>query len=59
MFFILSKTLGLLTVPSMSRAARRAGLVLLCTRFAARRTALLAVSLALFVVFGVLPVGER
>ena len=59
MFFILSKTLGTLTsrpISSLSLAA--AGLALLWTRYARAGRRLLLGSLALLLVFGVLPVGK-
>jgi uncharacterized SAM-binding protein YcdF (DUF218 family) len=59
MFFILSKTLGTLTVPSHLVALFAAGgLALLWTRFARAGRRLLLISLGLVVVFGVLPVGK-
>jgi uncharacterized SAM-binding protein YcdF (DUF218 family) len=59
MFFILSKTLGILTVPShVITLLAVAGFGLLCTRFARAGRRFLAVSLVLFVVLGILPVGR-
>jgi uncharacterized SAM-binding protein YcdF (DUF218 family) len=59
MFFILSKTLGILTVPShVITLLAVGGLVLLWTRFARLGRRLLFASLALVVVLGVLPVGK-
>jgi uncharacterized SAM-binding protein YcdF (DUF218 family) len=59
MFFILSKTLGVLTVPShVITLLAGIGLVLLWTRFKPMGRRLLFVSLGLVVVLGVLPVGK-
>jgi uncharacterized SAM-binding protein YcdF (DUF218 family) len=59
MFFILSKTLGLLAFPSHAISLLFvAGVALLWTRFARAGRRLMAASLALLVVFGVLPVGK-
>jgi len=59
MFFILSKTLGILAVPShVITLIALGGFVLLFTRFARAGRRLLFVSLALLVIFGFLPVGK-
>lgn len=59
MFFILSKTIGTLTVPShLVALLAAAGLALLWTRYARAGRGLLLGSLALLLVFGVLPVGK-
>ena len=59
MFFILSKTLGILTVPShVISLLAAAGLVLLCTRFCRAGRRLLVASLVLVIIFGILPVGR-
>ena len=59
MFFILSKTLGILTVPShVITLLAAAGLVLLWTRLSRMGRRLLWASLALVVVLGVLPAGK-
>jgi uncharacterized SAM-binding protein YcdF (DUF218 family) len=59
MFFILSKTLGILTVPShVITLLAVAGVVLLWTRFARAGRRLLFASLALVLVLGALPVGK-
>jgi uncharacterized SAM-binding protein YcdF (DUF218 family) len=59
MFFILSKTLGILTVPSNVIALLAAGgLVLLATRFKRAGRRLFVVSIAFVVVLGCLPVGR-
>src|SRR4029079_1309697 len=58
-FFILSKTLGILTVPShVITLLAVAGVALLWTRFARLGRRLLITSFALVVVLGVLPVGK-
>jgi uncharacterized SAM-binding protein YcdF (DUF218 family) len=59
MFFILSKTLGILTVPShVITLLAVGGLVLLWTRFARAGRWLLAASLALVAILGFLPAGK-
>jgi uncharacterized SAM-binding protein YcdF (DUF218 family) len=59
MFFILSKTLGVLTVPSNVLAAfMLIGFVLLCTRWAPAGRRLLIVCVAVFLVVGAMPVGS-
>src|SRR6478609_9562243 len=59
MFFILSKTIGTLTVPShLVALLAAAGLALLWTRFARAGRRLLLASLGLVLVFGVLPIGK-
>lgn len=59
MFFILSKTAGLLTAPSnVVTILFAVGLVLLLTRFARAGRKLLLACLALTAVLGVLPVGK-
>ena len=59
MFFILSKTLGILTVPShVITLLAVGGLVLLWTRFARAGRRLLVASLALVVILGFLPAGK-
>jgi len=58
MFFILSKTLGLLSVPSnLFFLLGVAGLMLLPTRFARAGGHFVAASVILIVVFGLLPIG--
>src|SRR5215469_9347619 len=58
MFFILSKTLGVLTVPSnLVAAIGLAGIGLLFTRFARAGQRLLVASAILIVAIGVLPLG--
>ena len=59
MFFILSKTLGLLTVPSdVITILFAAGLLLLLTRFARAGRRLLLACLVLTAILGVLPIGK-
>jgi uncharacterized SAM-binding protein YcdF (DUF218 family) len=59
MFFILSKTLGLLTIPSnLLVLLMLAGFVLLCTRWARAGRHILIVSVGLFLVVGLMPVGN-
>jgi uncharacterized SAM-binding protein YcdF (DUF218 family) len=58
MFFILSKTLGLITVPSnLIVMVGLAGVALLFTRWARTGTRLLVASVILTVLIGVLPIG--
>jgi uncharacterized SAM-binding protein YcdF (DUF218 family) len=59
MFFVLSKTLGILTVPShVITLVAVGGLAMLWTRFARAGRRLLLASLVLVVLLGVLPVGK-
>jgi uncharacterized SAM-binding protein YcdF (DUF218 family) len=59
MFFILSKTLGLLTVPSdVITILFVAGLLLLLTRYARAGRRLLLICLAIIAIFGMLPFGK-
>lgn len=58
MFFVLSKTAGLLLIPSnLLLVVGLAGLFLLCTRWRRLGRALAVASLALFLAIGLLPVG--
>jgi uncharacterized SAM-binding protein YcdF (DUF218 family) len=59
MFFILSKTLGLLTVPSnLMMALGLIGIVLLCTRFRRLASWLILTSLVLIAIAGYSPLGK-
>ena len=59
MFFVLSKTLGLLSVPSnIFILIGVVGAVLLLTRFARAGRRLLVISVVLIAVCGILPVGQ-